>query len=69
VFTKADKLKPAEAEENLKNYKSHLLESWEELPPHFTTSSEKGWGRDEILEFIKEAMQVFDPEVIRKMDS
>jgi GTP-binding protein len=66
VFTKADKLKPAQVDENLENYKSHLLESWEELPPHFTTSSEKGWGRDEILEFIKETMQVFDPELIKQ---
>ena len=65
VFTKADKLKPAEVEQYLKNYENHLLESWEELPPHFTTSSEKGWGRNEVLKFIKETMQVFDVEVIR----
>jgi GTP-binding protein len=66
LFTKADKLKPAGAEENLENYRNYLLESWEELPPHFTTSAEKGWGRDEVLKFIKETMQVFDPEVIKQ---
>lgn len=68
VFTKADKLKPAAAEVNLDNYKNQLLESWESLPPLFTTSSEKGWGRDEVLEFIGETRKVFDPEVIRNRD-
>ena len=68
VFTKADKLKPAEAEKNLLEYKNLLLESWESLPPLFTTSAEKGWGREEVLQFIRETIKVFDPEVIRKRD-
>jgi len=29
-----------------------LLETWEELPPIFITSSEKGQGRDELLNYI-----------------
>lgn len=66
VFTKADKLKPAEADQNLVNYKNLLLESWEELPPLFTTSSEKEWGREEILEFIEKAKSIFDPEIIKR---
>lgn len=66
VFTKADKLKPAEAAQKLESYKQFLLESWEELPPHFTTSSEKRWGRDEILRFLSETMEVFDVEIIKK---
>ena len=66
VFTKADKLKPAEAEKNLSDYKNLLFQSWESLPILFTTSSEKGWGRDEILGFISETRSVFDPEVTRR---
>jgi probable GTP-binding protein engB len=29
-----------------------LTEQWEELPPHFVSSSEKKTGRQEILDYI-----------------
>jgi GTP-binding protein len=61
VFTKVDKLKKLEAETNLENYKKHLLESWEELPPIFVTSSKTGKGRDEILSYIEKNNPVFEP--------
>lgn len=66
VFTKADKLKKLEAETNLENYKNMMLESWEELPPIFVTSSVKSTGRDELLDFIQESISVFDIEVIKQ---
>ncbi len=59
VFTKFDKLKPLEASANLENYKSELLESWEELPPLFVTSSASALGRDEMLDFIEENNNLF----------
>jgi GTP-binding protein len=52
VFTKTDKLKPSELEENLNQYKEKLLETWEELPPVFITSAETGEGNTEILDYI-----------------
>lgn len=52
VFTKTDKLKPSELEENLNKYKEKLLETWEELPPVFITSAENGEGTTEILDYI-----------------
>ena len=52
VFTKADKLSPTKVRENIEAYKQVLLESWEELPPIFVTSSEKKQGRDEVLDYI-----------------
>ena len=52
VFTKADKQGPARLQQNIDNYKEKLLESWEELPPVFITSSEKKQGRDELLSYI-----------------
>ncbi|MDD4778090.1 MAG: ribosome biogenesis GTP-binding protein YihA/YsxC [Fermentimonas sp.] len=52
VFTKADKLGPARLQQNIDTYKEKLLESWEELPPVFITSSEKKQGRDELLSYI-----------------
>ena len=59
VFTKYDKLKHLEANTNLENYKSELLESWDELPPVFVTSSTKGMGRDVMLDFIAENNKLF----------
>lgn len=52
IFTKADKLKPNAIERNIDVYMQSMLETWEELPPHFVTSSSKGIGRDELLNYI-----------------
>ena len=52
VFTKADKLSKGAATANVESYKARLLEEWDELPPIFVTSSEKGTGRDELLDYI-----------------
>ena len=38
--------------ENVNNYLNKLKEQWEELPPHFVSSSENGTGRQEILDYI-----------------
>lgn len=54
VFTKADKLKPGAIDRNLKAYSDEMLKTWEELPPLFVTSAEKGDGREEVLSFIAE---------------
>jgi len=53
VFTKADKLGPVKARMNAEKYLNSLLDTWEELPPHFITSSEKRLGRDELLDYIE----------------
>lgn len=53
VFTKADKLGPVKARMNAEKYLNALLDTWEELPPHFITSSEKRTGRDELLDYIE----------------
>ena len=56
IFTKADKLSQAQLNRNVKAYKQALAEQWEELPPIFISSSEKGTGREEIITFIEEAL-------------
>lgn len=53
VFTKIDKLKPEELEKNVTSYKAKMLEMWESMPDFFTTSSETGAGKTEILDFIE----------------
>jgi GTP-binding protein len=52
VFTKTDKLRPSELEENIKNYEKIMLEKWESMPEYFIASVLTGQGRDEILKFI-----------------
>lgn len=52
VFTKADKLGPVAGQNKVDEYCNELLLSWSALPPVFITSSEKGRGRDEILDYI-----------------
>ena len=54
VFTKADKLGKMRLKENVENYKTRLLEEWEELPPVFVTSSETGLGGEELTAYIEE---------------
>ena len=54
VFTKADKLNPKERERYAGAYIEALLSGvWEEAPPYFVTSSSKGIGRDDVLNFIE----------------
>lgn len=54
VFTKADKVGVTVARANAIKWMDALKDTWEELPPFFITSSEKGMGRDEILDYIDE---------------
>jgi len=57
VFTKADKLSKGKLAANVKQYLSELSKQWEELPPHFITSSETKLGRDEVLDYIDEILK------------
>lgn len=52
IFTKADKQSIGKTRQNVNNYLNKLKEQWEELPPHFVSSSENGTGRQEILDYI-----------------
>lgn len=57
IFTKTDKLKPEELEENLKVYQEKMFEKWETMPGYFVSSAETGEGKDEILDFIESVNQ------------
>ena len=53
VFTNADKLTAAKVRASVAAYEQKMLETWEEMPPYFITSAEKGQGREELLEYIE----------------
>lgn len=54
VFTKLDKMGLQAGKRNVEEYCKILLETWEELPPVFLTSSETRRGRDELLDYIEQ---------------
>lgn len=53
VFTKADRLKPAEIPGQVEAFQRAMLATWEALPQHFITSANQGAGREKILTFIE----------------
>lgn len=52
VFTKIDKLSSSALQKNIAKYKREMLKYWEALPPVFTTSSESGFGKEPLLNYI-----------------
>ncbi len=59
VFTKADKISKSKLALNIASFMRKLEEEWEELPPHFVTSSETRLGRDAVLDYIEQINQSF----------
>ena len=64
VFTKSDKISQTQISKNIKHYKTEMLKEWRSLPEIFITSSEKKKGRSEILKFIEEYNEGFNPTLI-----
>ena len=62
IFTKADKLSKTQLQRSVTAYQQTLSEQWEELPPMFTSSSEKGVGRDEIVDYIETILKNFNKD-------
>ncbi len=62
IFTKQDKMKPNALTKNIEDYKLKMLESWEEMPKYFITSSSNGTGRDEVLNYISKINSLMSKE-------
>ncbi|QMU27953.1 ribosome biogenesis GTP-binding protein YihA/YsxC [Adhaeribacter radiodurans] len=54
VFTKSDKQSIQKTQANIAGFKRALLQTWEELPPLYVTSSAEKNGREELLQFIEQ---------------
>ena len=63
IYTKADKNSKSELVRHVKAIEKELLKAWEELPNSFVSSSEKGTGKEELLEFIDFQMKNAGTEV------
>lgn len=53
VFTKIDKISSNELNKNTSKYKKKMLQTWEQMPQTFVTSSESRIGRLDILNYIE----------------
>lgn len=62
IFTKADKLKKTELEQNIQDYQEEMLETWAEMPHYFVTSSSNGLGREAVLDYIDEINEQFNKQ-------
>ncbi len=60
VLTKSDRKTQREVMKNKKALEMELLKNWEELPPIFITSSEKGTGVKQILQYIDQLNETLD---------
>jgi GTP-binding protein len=54
IFTKIDKISNSKLKTNIQVFSNKLSEDWEELPRMFVSSSDKGLGKEEILNYIEE---------------
>lgn len=58
IFTKGDKLGKNALAAQVDANKKTLLQYWEELPPIFVTSSETGFGKEDLLEYIESVLGI-----------
>lgn len=58
IFTKGDKLGKNALAAQVEANKKTLLQYWEELPPIFVTSSETGFGKEDVLEYIGSILEI-----------
>lgn len=62
VFTKSDKENQRTVAANVKAFFEAMRKTWQFLPQHFVTSTEKKLGRDKMLQFIEDANKQYVEE-------
>jgi GTP-binding protein len=60
IFTKMDKLSKLELQKNLVTFEKGMLETWEAMPDYIISSAEKKIGKDDILDYIDENIQLYN---------
>lgn len=64
VFTKADKNTQSETARNVRTFINRMKEDWEFIPRTFVTSTVKFTGRKDMLQYIDELNDGFDPKAV-----
>ncbi len=57
LFTKTDRIKKGNLDQNIEDFLEALKETWETLPPHFRTSSTYSTGKTEVLDYIAQILK------------
>ncbi len=57
IFTKVDRESQLLVAKNVKLFLAEMAKTWEELPPHFLTSSQHRTGRETVLNYISSILQ------------
>lgn len=57
IFTKVDKNGMPKSQSNAAMFLRELKKTWEEVPPHFMTSTVTGYGKDAVIGFIRDINQ------------
>ncbi|TNE59033.1 MAG: YihA family ribosome biogenesis GTP-binding protein [Bacteroidetes bacterium] len=57
VFTKTDRQKKGDLEQNINDFLQEMLKTWETLPPYFITSASYRTGRTEMLDYIEQVIK------------
>lgn len=60
IFTKADKLSKGEIQKNLSAFQKQMLLTWEDMPSYIVSSAEKKMGKDDILDYVYENIQLYN---------
>lgn len=58
-FTKIDKLNSSNLNKNMLKYKKKMLQSWDNIPLVFLTSSVSSHGKENILNYIEQTNKLF----------
>ncbi|MCB0532207.1 MAG: YihA family ribosome biogenesis GTP-binding protein [Lewinellaceae bacterium] len=57
LFTKTDRVKKGNLDQNIEDFLEALKETWETLPPYFRTSSVYSTGKTEVLDYIAQILK------------
>lgn len=68
IYTKADKQSAVKTDQNVAKFHKSLMTWFEEIPPFFITSAEKGLGREKVLAFIHDINEQFVMPIIDRPD-
>ncbi|MEO8760757.1 MAG: ribosome biogenesis GTP-binding protein YihA/YsxC [Bacteroidia bacterium] len=60
IFTKMDKLSKLELQKNLVVFEKGMLQTWEAMPDYIISSAEKKIGKEDILDYIDENIQLYN---------
>lgn len=60
IFTKTDKLSKSELQKNIAHFEKQMLLTWEYMPLYFLSSAEKRTGKEDILAYVFENIQLYN---------